>query len=223
MLPWLERFRQWIANPLYAGSIPVGNSNFDSRKEKYMSFILITDSNGTPRDWADAETAACYYARGKVLWEIGSPVAHFRGGKNADGEQSEITVSSILGVSGPLFGKHFYSRETVFADRMVLYARDRHMCGYCGNLFEPRSLTIDHVLPKSRGGKNTWVNCVSACKKCNHKKGAHTPEEANMPLLYVPYAPNVFEKMILKNRKILADQMDFLMARVPKNSRLLLA
>lgn len=185
-----------------------------------MALILITDSSGTPRDWADLETAACYYAREKVLWEVGEVVHTFMGGLNKDGEQSEITVSSILGVSGPLFGKEFYSRETIYADRMILYARDRYMCAYCGDDFEARTLTIDHVLPKSKGGKNTWVNCVTACKSCNHRKGNRTPEEARMQLLYVPYAPSIFEKMILKNRKILADQMEFLKHRVPKNSRI---
>lgn len=186
-----------------------------------MSYeILITDSSGSPRDWADAETAACYYAKNKVLWEIGTPLYEFRGGLNKDGEQSKIVISSILGVSGPLFGKNFYTRESVYTDRMILYGRDRHLCAYCGDKFEPKSLTIDHVHPKSRGGQNTWVNCVTACKPCNHRKGNRTPEEARMHLLYVPYAPNAFEKMILRNRRILADQMEFLMARVPKNSRL---
>jgi 5-methylcytosine-specific restriction endonuclease McrA len=104
---------------------------------------------------------------------------------------------------------------------MVLYARDRHVCAYCGDIFHWRQLTIDHVLPKSRGGKNTWTNTVSACKPCNLRKGNKTPEEAKMHLLYVPYAVNVFERMILQNRNILADQMDFLISRVPKHSRLL--
>lgn len=185
-----------------------------------MALVLITDSTGTPRDWANLETAACYYAKEKVLWEVGGIVHTFLGGHNKDGEQSEISISSILGVSGPLFGKQFYNRETVYADRMILYARDRHICAYCGVIHEPRVLTIDHVLPKSKGGKNTWVNCVTACKPCNHRKGNRTPEEARMQLLYVPYAPSIFEKMILKNRKILSDQMDFLKARVSKESRI---
>jgi 5-methylcytosine-specific restriction endonuclease McrA len=182
--------------------------------------ILIVDKQGTPRDWADVQTAACYYAKQKVIWEIGSHVKTFVGGKDKNGETSEIAVSSILGVSGPIFGSEFYNRETMFADRPVLYSRDRHMCAYCGTIFKDYQLTIDHVHPKSRGGKNTWVNSVSACKRCNCAKADRTPEEAGMQLLYVPYAPNLFEKMILKNRKILQDQMDFLITRVPKHSRL---
>lgn len=186
-----------------------------------MSLVLITDSAGTPKDWVNHEVACCYYARGKVLWENGNTIRAFHGGISSEtGEQSVIDISSIIGVSGPIFGHDFYSRETIYAERSILYSRDRNMCAYCGDVLEFKNLTIDHVLPKSRKGKNTWVNCVTACKTCNMRKGNKTPEEAKMHLLYVPYAPNVFEKMILKNRKILADQMEFLMSRVPKNSRL---
>jgi len=184
------------------------------------SDVLIVDKQGTPRDWADTQVAACYYAKGKVIWETGSPLHTFTGGKNKDGEISRITVPTILGVSGPIFGKAFYDRETIYAERSILYGRDRHMCAYCGDIHKDYRLTIDHVLPRSRGGKNTWMNTVAACKPCNVRKADRTPEEAEMALLYVPYVPNVFEKMILRNRTILGDQMEFLMSRVPKHSRL---
>ncbi len=182
-----------------------------------MTDILIVDRQGQPRDWADEMTACCYYSRNKVIWEIGQEVKTFTGGKNKDGEISSITVSSIVGVSGPIFGDEFYNRETVYADRAILYSRDLHICGYCGEEYKDSQLTIDHVLPRSRGGKNFWTNTVSSCKPCNVKKADRTPEEAKMPLLYVPYAPSRFDKMILKNRKILADQMEFLASRASKN------
>lgn len=185
-----------------------------------MSLVLVTDATGAPKDWVNFEVAAAYYARDKVLWEVGKKLKKFHGGINAiSGTQSQIEISSILGVSGPVFGDDYFKRESIYADRGILYGRDRYMCAYCGNIFEGKSLTIDHVQPKSKGGKNTWTNCVSACKTCNVRKGNRTPEQAKMPLLYVPYSPNAFEKMILSNRKILVDQMEFLMARVPKNSR----
>jgi hypothetical protein len=183
--------------------------------------VLITDSAGRPIDWSNFETAACYYTRDKVLWEIGERVFTFHGGTNSlTGEQSTLDISSIIGVSGPLLGDSFFTRKSVYTDRMILYARDRYLCAYCGGEFSGYKLTIDHVQPRSRGGKNIWTNCVTSCKPCNHRKGDKTPEEAHMKLLYVPYAPNVFEKMILRNRNILADQMEFLKARVPKTSRL---
>jgi len=139
------------------------------------------------------------------------------GGFNNTGEQSKISISSIIGVNGPLLGDKFYEKQTVFADRMTLYSRDHHICAYCGNEFSSSQLTIDHVHPKSRGGSNQWTNCVTACRPCNHRKGWKTPEEAKMHLLY--YAPTVHERILLKNRKVLGCQMEYLKASIPKHSR----
>ena len=184
-----------------------------------MSLVLIVDKSGMPKDWINFQNAALYYAKQKVLWQLGSTVKTFLGGHNQRGEQSRIDVSCIIGVSGPLLGEKFYNQCTLFADRMTLYARDQYICAYCGNEFIASQLTIDHVLPKSRGGTNHWTNCVTACRPCNHRKGWKTPEEAKMHLLYVPYAPTIHERILLKNRKVLADQMDYLKASIPKNSR----
>jgi hypothetical protein len=183
--------------------------------------ILIADSAGNPKDWVSLDGATHYLASDKVVWQAGSVVETYRGGvNNATGMRSTLDIHSILGISGQLLGDKFFARTSVYTDRMILYARDRYLCAYCGGEFSGYKLTIDHVHPRSRGGKNIWTNCVTACKPCNHRKSDKTPEEAGMKLLYVPYAPNVFEKMILKNRNILADQMDFLKARVPRNSRI---
>ena len=65
------------------------------------------------------------------------------------------------------------------------------------------------------------MNLVISCRPCNQRKGNRTPEQAGMSLLYTPYLPSLYEDMILKGRNILADQMDFLAANLPKNSRLL--
>jgi len=67
--------------------------------------------------------------------------------------------------------------------------RDKNQCQYCGVIESPRDMTIDHVVPRSRGGENTWSNLVTCCKKCNQKKGNRTPEEANMSLLNKPVKP----------------------------------
>ena len=69
-------------------------------------------------------------------------------------------------------------------------------------------------------GHDTWMNVVTACRACNHRKGSRTPEQAGMSLLYAPYVPSLWEDFILRNRRILADQMEFLMAHLPKTSRL---
>lgn len=67
-----------------------------------------------------------------------------------------------------------------------VFIRDGHRCAYCGSA---KAMTIDHVLPRSRGGEWSWLNCVAACEPCNNRKGNRTPKEAGMPLRVQPYVP----------------------------------
>jgi len=78
-----------------------------------------------------------------------------------------------------------HSRGPAWSRAGVL-ARDGRACGYCGG----HASTIDHVLPRSRGGANEWTNTVAACGRCNNRKGDRTPSEARMPLRTRPFAPN---------------------------------
>jgi 5-methylcytosine-specific restriction endonuclease McrA len=70
-----------------------------------------------------------------------------------------------------------------------VYRRDGNRCQYCGCHLNSKNSSIDHVMPRSRGGGHTWNNIVSACKPCNRKKSNRTPEEARMPLQKQPVAP----------------------------------
>ena len=79
---------------------------------------------------------------------------------------------------------------TVVFSRRNLYRRDNYTCQYCGAQPGTEELTIDHVLPRSKGGKSTWENCVISCIKCNHKKANRTPREAGMILLTKPKKPS---------------------------------
>ena len=103
--------------------------------------------------------------------------------------------------------------------RKNILLRDHSTCQYCGRQLPPSELTLDHIHPRSRGGESSWDNLVACCKACNHRKADRTPEAAGMKLHYVPYVPNRYEAFILSNRKILADQMEFLLLCVPRNSR----
>ena len=94
------------------------------------------------------------------------------------------------------------------------------VCAYCGDLFHEDELTREHIIPFAQNGRDHWMNVVTACRACNHRKSSRTPEQARMPLLYAPYVPSLWEDFILRNRRILADQMEFLMAHLPKSSRL---
>lgn len=85
-----------------------------------------------------------------------------------------------------------YTRQ-LRANRNRIYKRDNYECVYCGS---SRHLTLDHVIPKSRGGKNDWNNLVTSCQKCNLKKADKTPEEARMKMRHKPYAPSLVNENI---------------------------
>lgn len=78
-------------------------------------------------------------------------------------------------------------------NRHRIFKRDNHECVYCGS---SKHLTIDHILPKSRGGLNTWTNLVTCCRTCNRIKDNKTPDEANMKLRYKPFEPTIFSNVI---------------------------
>lgn len=79
-------------------------------------------------------------------------------------------------------------RKRVILSRKNIIKRDSNRCQYCGT--SQRPLTVDHVLPKNRGGEDSWENLVCACVYCNNRKGNRTPEEARMPLHRKPQRPN---------------------------------
>jgi 5-methylcytosine-specific restriction endonuclease McrA len=78
-------------------------------------------------------------------------------------------------------------RKRILLNRKNIIKRDNHQCQYCGSTKGP--ITVDHVLPKDRGGRDTWENLVCACVKCNSKKSNQTPKEAGMVLLRRPRKP----------------------------------
>jgi hypothetical protein len=83
-----------------------------------------------------------------------------------------------------------YIPTTMRFSSHAMYRRDKMKCQYCGFKFKVSDLSIDHVLPSSRGGKTEWTNCITACKWCNNKKSNRLPEEADMKLITQPRVPN---------------------------------
>lgn len=182
--------------------------------------ILRLDIAGQPQRWIPWQDAVVLNSREMIAWTAGERTFTFYGGVNRlSGCRSQITVNSIIAVRG-------YSRS-VGDERLVpplsnreLFLRDEHLCMYCGRQLHGLQLTRDHLVPLSRGGTDCWSNVVAACRGCNHAKGSRTPEEAGMALLAVPYVPNRAEYLVLSNRRILADQMEFLKKRFRRSSRL---
>ena len=76
-------------------------------------------------------------------------------------------------------------------DRSAVFRRDNFLCAYCFKALSANQLTIDHIIPKSQGGLNNWINTISACSACNNKKDDRTPEQAGMELLFKPYVPRL--------------------------------
>lgn len=94
-------------------------------------------------------------------------------------------------------------RPQVRLSRRDVFARDRYTCQYCGK--QTRDLTLDHVLPRQRGGEHAWENVVAACKVCNHRKGNRTPEESHLALLRPPFRPYVPAYHLLRYRAPMHD------------------
>jgi len=182
--------------------------------------VLQLDIQGTPQAWITPEEAALHYATGTVAWEEGqSPLATLRGGWNvASGRQSQLVIQPIIALRGKPAVNLFDVVPTVTKPKLL--RRDRYCCAYCAQVFAEKDLQAEHVTPESKGGPYSWMNLVSACASCNARKADRSPEQAKMPLVYLPYVPNRFEDFLLAGRNIRADVHEWLAARLPKNSRL---
>ncbi len=90
--------------------------------------------------------------------------------------------------------------RSIRLNRHTIFARDEHRCQYCGRRFPTAELSLDHVLPRSRGGETTWENVVCCCVDCNVRKGGRTPQEAHMKLVARPVRPKRSPLLTLKLR-----------------------
>ena len=189
-------------------------------RPRSLPLILTLDMHGVPHRWITWQHACFYYVKDRVAWSLGEHAFTIFGGiSRKSGQRSSITASSIIAIKGKAMAMKAFSQVPPLNNR-ELFHRDRHICAYCGGEFGAARLTRDHVNPFSRGGTDTWMNVVTACRGCNERKSDRAPEHAGMELLYAPYVPNRAEYLILTNRRILADQMEFLAQHVPAQSRL---
>lgn len=97
----------------------------------------------------------------------------------------DIAVPKII----RLFGYDRLPAQHVKLNRKNIFARDRNQCQYCGRTFPTSELSLDHVIPRSQAGGETWANLVCACTRCNARKGGRTPEQASMSLVRAPVRP----------------------------------
>ncbi len=143
-----------------------------------MESVLVLNQNYEPLNVCNVRRAVVLVLRGKaeVL-------------EHALGAMRTATHSVMLPSVIRLMHMIRRPRPKVRLTRKEIFARDGWACVYCGR--QSRDLTLDHVMPRHRGGGHTWENLVSACKSCNHRKAGHTPGEAHMEMRGVPGAPRV--------------------------------
>lgn len=184
--------------------------------------VLRTDTSGTPLEWIDFREAVRVYHLGQMAYAFGRPIYLIHGGHNAiTGRRSVVEVHSIIATHGDNHaGAKARAHYVPPLSNQTLFARDAQLCLYCGERMPLRGLSRDHIVPLSAGGRDSWNNVVSACKRCNNRKAGRTPEQAGMELLAVPFTPTHAEYIFLQGKRILADQMEFLLAHFPRSSPL---
>ena len=184
--------------------------------------VLRTDVAGMPLEWIDYREAVRLYHTEQVAYACGTHLYTLHGGYSAfDGRRSKIDVSSIIATRGTGQGLAFVRDQYVPPlNNRTLFKRDADLCLYCATRFQTRDLTRDHITPLSQGGGDVWGNVATACRRCNNHKGGRTPEQAGMELIAVPFTPTYAEYIYLKGRRVLADQMQYLLAHIPRSSPL---
>ena len=159
--------------------------------------VLVLNQNYQPLNVCNARRAIVLIGLGKAeLMENGRGDIH--------SVSQTFTVPSIIRlirmVKRPLMQRRL-SRRAVFY-------RDSFTCQYCGA--KSKSLTLDHMLPRSRNGSHSWENVVTACIPCNHRKAGLTPKEANMRLMREPKSPRPNPYYIFHHRSILDEWRPFI-------------
>jgi 5-methylcytosine-specific restriction endonuclease McrA len=140
--------------------------------------VLVLNQNYEPLNIARVRRAVVLVMRGKAeMLENGTGVIHTAN----EIIPSPSVIRLVCLVRRP--------RQQKKLSRHEVFQRDKYTCQYCGA--ETKALTLDHVIPRHRGGRHIWENVVCACSRCNSHKAGRTPDEAGMRLIRQPYTPHV--------------------------------
>ncbi|RMF10754.1 MAG: HNH endonuclease [Candidatus Neomarinimicrobiota bacterium] len=153
--------------------------------------VLVLNKNYTPLSICTVRRAICLLVMDKVEVLINYQ-------RTIRSPSVELPVPSVVKLKNYVR----FNRLNVALTRKNILTRDKYTCQYCGTKRAP--LTVDHILPRERGGADNWENLVTACSHCNSKKGNRTPEEAGMHLLKAPIRPtriHFFQQFIHEDRQ----------------------
>ncbi|WP_067498084.1 HNH endonuclease [Actinoplanes sp. TFC3] len=140
-----------------------------------MSVVLVLNADFGPLHRVSVRHAIRMLFREVAVVEEAQPDTHI----------GVFPIPTVVRLVSYVVTRWRHSRGPAWSRAGVL-SRDGRRCAYCGGT----ASTIDHVLPRSRGGENSWKNTVAACGRCNQRKGDRTPAEARMPLSWTPWAPS---------------------------------
>ena len=145
--------------------------------------VLVLNQNYEPLHVCNVRRAVVLVARGKA--EVIDGLDRAKALLRTVGGEFEVpsVIRMVYFIRRP--------RPVMRLSRREVFNRDRFTCQYCGRRTALKDLTLDHVLPRFRGGRHTWENLVSACRGCNHRKAGRTPREARMTLRAQPRRPSV--------------------------------
>jgi 5-methylcytosine-specific restriction endonuclease McrA len=138
--------------------------------------VLVLNQNYEPLN-------VCKVRRAMVLLFYGKAEVIENGRGSLHSVNSAFEAPSVIRLVYFIRHPHHPRKMT----KIEIFNRDKYTCQYCGG--QTKDLTLDHVIPKRRGGEHTWENVVCACIPCNRRKAGHTPLEAKMPLLHQPRPP----------------------------------
>ena len=159
--------------------------------------VLVLNQNYQPLNISNLRRAVVLLDRGKAeLMENGRGEIH--------SATRSFPVPSVIRLV------HMVKRPMVQRklSRRAVFYRDRYTCQYCGN--QTKALTLDHIVPRSQGGRHAWGNVASACVPCNHRKAGLTPSQARMKLLREPGVPRPDPFYLFHGRTILAEWRQFM-------------
>ena len=159
--------------------------------------VLVLNQNYEPLNVCGVRRAVVLVLKDKAqLLENG------RGELHTSGDEFAIptVIRLVHMVKRPIFARRLSRRE--------IFWRDNFLCQYCGR--QTREMTLDHVVPRVRGGPHTWENVVTACVACNHRKAGRTPEQAGMRLRQEPRAPRANPYHHLMYRQLPQEWSDYI-------------
>lgn len=186
--------------------------------EALQSSVLVLNRGFTPVHLVTAQRAFCMVFKAVaevVLMEDGhlelynfetwQEVSQFKKRNGLAGQESEWVSTVSYDIQVPriirlLFYNRYPNRRVSF-NRRNIFARDENRCQYCGRKWPTSELSIDHIIPLSRGGRTLWANVVCACTGCNKRKGGRTPAQAGMSLVRRPAEPRFNPAIRLKLRR----------------------